>query len=323
MIHRPHCILIGNYGVANLGDEALREYFLQAFPDVEWMVLSAHPMHSNELYRLPGGIRSFLMTPWWKTVRAIRRSDAVVFGGGSLFTDVESVYACFLWYIHAGVARLFGVPVHLAFQGIGPFKTGMGESLARWVVRHAASVSVRDRASFDRVNRWQSNQKFMQTFDPVFSFMYKQKIDKEIKNVFTVIPRHNSGATLQEAIKTSISQQGNPTTIRLVLMQPDDPSEQAWADQFTRTIGLPVERVPAVTLEHLMDSVAGSRLVITERFHGALAALASGVAVEIVSQGKGDKLDELRSSIERGFDVAQANRIIADAEAALRTVLAH
>ncbi len=323
MIHRSHCILIGNYGVANLGDEALREYFLHALPEIEWTVLSARPSRIHELHRLPGGIRSFLTTPWWKTVQAIRQSDAVVFGGGSLFTDVESVYACVLWWLHAAAARLCGVPVHLAFQGIGPFKSRIGERLARWVVEHAASVSVRDRASFERVQTWSLSQKIIQTFDPVFYFMQKQKIDSDIKNVFTVIPRHNSGAMLQETIRKSISQQGSPVSIRLVLMQPDDASEKEWADRFITTIGLPVERVPALTLNNLMEAVAGSRLVITERFHGALAALASDVPVEIVSQGKGDKLDELRGSIERGFDATTANRMITDAEAALRTALIH
>ncbi len=315
------CILIGNYGVANLGDEALREYFLHAFPSIEWTVLSAHPTQSNEIYRLPGGLRSFFMTPWWRTIRAIRQSDAVVFGGGSLFTDVESVYACVLWYMHARTARFFGIPVHLAFQGIGPFTSTMGEWLARSTVYHAASVSVRDRASFDRVQHWSKSIKVVQVFDPVFSAMHTQKIDEETKNVFTIIPRHNSGEILQSAIKKVISQQGSPASITLVLMQPDDPSEKLWADQFTSTIGLPVERVPVVTLDDLMRAVAGSRLVVTERFHGALAALASGLPLEIVSQGKGDKLDELRASIERGFNADHALQLIADAEAALRTAL--
>ena len=28
-------LLVGNYGVGNLGDEALREYFLKRFPEVQ------------------------------------------------------------------------------------------------------------------------------------------------------------------------------------------------------------------------------------------------------------------------------------------------
>jgi polysaccharide pyruvyl transferase CsaB len=315
------CMLVGNYGVANLGDEALREYFLHAFPDINWTVLSAHPTQSNEVYRLPGGIRSLLTTPWWKTLRTLRTADAVVFGGGSLFTDVESVYACFLWFMHARVARMFHVPVHLAFQGIGPFESKIGEWLARSTVRHATSVSVRDRASFNRVQGWSKSIKVVQVFDPVFSAMRTQKIEDETKNVFTIIPRHNSGEILQSSIKKMISQQGAPASIRLVLMQPDDPSEQAWANAFSAMIGLPVERVPTVTLKDLMRAVAGSRLVITERFHGALAALAAGVPVEIVPQGTGDKLHELQQNIAAGFDVHAALNRIAEGEQLLRSQL--
>jgi hypothetical protein len=104
-------------------------------------------------------------------------------------------------------------------------------------------------------------------------------------------------------------------------MQPDDPSEQAWANAFSAMIGLPVERVPTVTLKDLMRAVAGSRLVITERFHGALAALAAGVPVEIVPQGTGDKLHELQQNIAAGFDVHAALNRIAEGEQLLRSQL--
>lgn len=73
-----HCVLIGNYGVGNFGDEALKEYFLSAFPDITWSVVSARPS-GEELPRLPGGFRS-LFSHWWKTLGAIRNTDAVVFG---------------------------------------------------------------------------------------------------------------------------------------------------------------------------------------------------------------------------------------------------
>ena len=83
-------LLVGNFGVGNVGDEAIRTYILQAFPEVHWTVLSGDRMQSGDVPRLPYGIRSFLSTAWWKTLRAYRSSDGIVFGGGSLFTDVES-----------------------------------------------------------------------------------------------------------------------------------------------------------------------------------------------------------------------------------------
>lgn len=308
-----HCVLVGNYGVANLGDEALKDYFLHAFPTIEWSVLSAHSSNSREYARLPGGIRSFIGTSWWRTVKRIRNSDAMVFGGGSLFTDVESVYACFLWAMHAWVAFMLGKPVHLAFQGMGPYKSTAGEWLARSVARRAASISVRDEASMKRLTTWGLGTKVVQSFDPVFSLMRSQKNNVVSKNVFIIIPRHNSGETLhQEALKL-ITETPHIQDVHIVLMQPDDAAEQEGADALHHLLPVRAAIVPVRTLDELMQEVAGAQLVLSQRFHGALAALAVDVPLHIVSQGAGDKhsqlipyargersTDNLSESIEKG-----------------------
>ena len=111
-------LMVGNYGDGNVGDEALREYFLRRYTSHRWTVLSAHPSTPQELPRLPSGIRSFLSFKWLRTLNQLPDFDAVVFGGGSLFTDIESPLACILWWLHVRAARFFGKPVLLAFQGV-------------------------------------------------------------------------------------------------------------------------------------------------------------------------------------------------------------
>lgn len=314
------CLLIGNYGVGNMGDEALREYFLGAFPDIQWIVLSANPTGS-EKHRLPLGIRSFFSFRWISTLSAFRQVDAVVFGGGSLWTDVESVYACFLWSLHACVACMFRKPVFLASQGIGPFKTRAGERLARWVVRNAAFVSVRDEESMKRIEGWGLNRKIVQTFDPVFSLMFKQKMNHHVKNVCTIIPRANSSEVLMNKALSVLRMHPYIHTVLILLMQPDDPMEKGMATRLERELGLPARIVPVRTLSDLMKGVAGSTMVVSERFHGALATLACGVDLDIVSQGKGDKLGTLRDKIAAGFDEAAALGLIYDGEQELRRAL--
>jgi polysaccharide pyruvyl transferase WcaK-like protein len=313
-----NCLLIGNYGVANLGDEALREYFIKTFPDVTWTVLSADPKE-GEVPRLPLGIRSFFRFNWIKTLKAYRQADAVVFGGGSLWTDVESVYACYLWSLHVLAARIFHKPVLLAFQGIGPFKTAVGEKLARWAVRHATFVSVRDEQSMRRVMSWSLNIKIIQTFDPVFSLMHKQKMNRSVKNVYTIIPRANSSETLMQTALSALRIHPYMHHVQILLMQPDDPAEQAFAVRLERELGSPATTVPV--LDDLLKGVAGSAMVLSERFHGALAALACGIELDIVAQGKGDKLAALRDKIAAGFDADAAQELIMQGERELRSAL--
>lgn len=302
-------LLVGNYGIGNLGDELIRAYFEGAYPEVEWRVLSATPKGAD-LPRLPVGIRSFFAFRWIKTIKAIRTCDAMVFGGGSLFTDIESVRACIIWWAHAVVARIMGLPVILAFQGMGPYRTRLGAWLARFVARHAVMISVRDEESMKRVRAWGLSTELVHTFDPVFSLYVSQKSSVGSKKLLTIIPRHNSGASLYEAVERAVVP-GAWEEIRVLLMQGDDPREQAIAQRLrTMTKGRATVVVPQSTSD-LMTQMAEAGLVIAERFHGALAALAAGTPVQICSQGVGDKLSTLqRFTGEHPADTAELLREI-------------
>lgn len=307
-------VLIGNYGVGNFGDEALKEYFLGAFPEVEWTVLSARPK-AGEYPRLPIGIRSFFRTPWLQTLGVIRRSDAVVFGGGTLFTDIESVKACWLWGLHAFVARCLGVPTFLAFQGVGPFRSRVGEGIARYAVRSARYVSVRDPASLARARVW--NPAAVATFDPVFLLFLQRKKERRSDGGTLLIPRHNSG----EAFLRACDAVPVDAPVTITLFQPNDAGE-VWMSEVLKT------RFPRSTIrviedvESLMEALSHAESCVCERFHGALAAAAAGVPTAVVSRAPGDKLDGARALAAPG--AVDAAKVSAEAgESSLRTALQH
>lgn len=311
------CLLIGNYGVGNLGDEALKEYFVTRFPEVEWVVLSADPTGAREVPRLPFGLRSLLTTPWWKTLRAVRISDAVVFGGGSLFTDVESVRACLLWWWHAFVARLFRKPVLLAFQGIGPFTTRVGEWCARNVLRRAAFISVRDEESGRRA-REGATIGVIDSADPVL-MLFDAAHRTTPGDALAIIPRQNSGGDFRR--RAMDAAEGDRTSPVIILsMQPDSPLEQECCRALAQAIGPRTERRPVRSLRELTAVLTGCSRVITARYHGALAALALGIETEIIPQHPGDKLDALRS-VHGGQGIAAMRARIDAAERELRKSL--
>lgn len=309
-------VLIGNYGVGNLGDEALREYFLRAFPHVHFQVVSAHPVQ-GELPRLPGGIRSFLTTSWWKTVMAIRRSDAVVFGGGTLFTDIESSYACMLWALHVFVARLFRKPVLHVFQGIGPFVTRRGAWLAHRAVAAASFISVRDAVSKTRVESWRMNKNVIQSFDPVYKEIHS-KNTLGTKNILNVIPRENSSQSfLDAAVRHWRS--GTWDDVRILSLAPASSLEIACCAALTRLIPDSVV-YPVSSMGQLTEFIAGSAFVLTERYHGAVAALALEVPFAVVSQGKDDKLAAI-DAIAHGAEKQSLGALVQCGEDALRDAL--
>jgi polysaccharide pyruvyl transferase WcaK-like protein len=292
-------VLIGNYGVGNWGDEALCEYFLRRFPDVDWTVVTAAPTQVRGLAhipRLPFGPRSLLRGGWVRTLRAMRSSDVVVFGGGSLFTDVESIKAPLLWGWHAFVARLMGKRIFLAFQGIGPFRTGLGRWISHCVIRWSSFVSLRDEESVERLPK---NTKYVLSFDPILSVFSAPK-EVRSQKVLVVIPRHNSGRTLMLAIQNAISKH-QFDSVSILSLQPD--AEKEICVRVQSEVGLPATIIPIRSLEELQTAIVGTALVISERFHGALAAMALSVPVQICSQKEGDKLSGLKKSIEAGIDL--------------------
>ncbi len=313
-------ILVGNYGVGNLGDEALKDYMLHAFPAAEWQVISARPSGVQELPRIPSGVRSFFFTPWMRTVLAIRKADGLVFGGGSLFTDVESAFACWLWYLHAAVAFFFGTPVFLSFQGIGPFRSAFGERLARRVMAKAAYVSVRDRFSFDRVRSWDKSVRTVQTSDPVFSVFHQGKVEHGTQQTFVIIPRRNSPDMFREQAIT-LSEHYPSMAVRIIAMQPDDASERATIARLCAAFPT-AEVVPARSTVALLAALKDASLVLTQRYHGALAAIALGIPVEIAAQGSKDKLSSLQSSDGITLSADELKRAIREGECTLKEALA-
>ena len=303
------------------------------FPEVEWTVTSVQKTCHPELVegstrfslgmtlvpRLPFGFCS-LFTPWWKTIKAFYRADAVVFGGGSLFTDSESLFACFLWGWHAFFAWALGKPILLAFQGIGPLRTRRGEWITRWVCRRAAFISVRDHVSYDRVHRWSLSTKIVQTFDPVFLLLRKENRQQSSQNVLIVIPRNNSGATLREHVKNALVRE-RFDSIRILLLQPDNEAEVSYARTLQSELSIPTTTISIRSIDAMAESLSDARFVLAERYHGALAALALGIPVEIITQAERDKLDALKDYVKK--DPAELCALVVVGEDALRDAFAY
>lgn len=286
------CVLIGNFGVANLGDEALRDYFLHRYPEVDWRVLSASPKGPTEVHRLPTGIRSLLSLHWLKTLKEYAQCDAVVYGGGSLFTDAESSFACFLWWVHSIPARVLKKPIHLAFQGIGPFHTPIGRWFSLSVCRSARTISVRDSLSYGRLRSRGLSKKCVRSCDPIYSLFKAKKLNTSTKNILIVIPRNNSSDKLSTAAEIAFLSKAWDE-VRVISMKPDDSSEITYCQTLIDTVLKDATLVEVRSVDELLQNISESVLVVSERYHGALAALAHGKKVEIVSQSDGDKLSSL------------------------------
>ncbi len=314
-------VLVGNYGDGNMGDEALRAYFERSFSSFSWNVVTVHPHHSNELPRLPGGIRSFFAFRWMSTIFSIARADALVFGGGTLFADHESVHACFLWYAYIFCARFFRVPIALSFQGVGPFRTFIGRTIAGLAYRSASFISVRDDVSYERVVAFRPVVEVIRTIDPVFPSLlslHSSSSDPHPSSVLAIIPRFNATPSFFTTL-SSFLQERSFSSVHLVCLQDVDALVRDRV-QSCLPSSLPLRTTFCHSVEDILHALSDVSTVYTQRYHGALAALFLQKETIIIPQMTGDKLDALQHS---SLSLASQMALYHKGEGELRAWLCH
>jgi len=180
-------------------------------------------------------------------------------------------------------------------------------------VSRAAFVSVRDNASFERVKAWRKNTNIIQTCDPIFSLFAAQKKDSGSQKLLVIIPRKNSPLLFGDRA-VQLQNSGMWSGIHILSLQPDDPKEREVCSALAVRVSGRV--IPVRTTEDLVSEVCAAAFVLTQRYHGALAALALGVPFETVPQGEGDKLSSVSA-----IPSATALALVSEGERQLRSRL--
>jgi len=133
-------LIAGYYGYRNWGDEGSLATLLQALPRESIRALSGDPAFTEATY----GIRALPRMEIRTVRRAVRESDALILGGGSLLQDATSLRSL-LYYL--ALIR-WGLRAHgrvlLVGQGIGPLQRRIGRRLTARVLQRVPFLSVRD-----------------------------------------------------------------------------------------------------------------------------------------------------------------------------------
>jgi polysaccharide pyruvyl transferase CsaB len=144
-------VLCGYYGMGNAGDEALLVSLLQMLPkEMTPIVLSGNPQQTSDRY----GVESCDRKSGTAVLKALRRSDVFIWGGGSLMQDATSAMNPIYYGGLMRLAQLMGLKTVAWAQGVGPLKRSWVKAWTRSVFRHCTQVSVRDQASATLVNQW-------------------------------------------------------------------------------------------------------------------------------------------------------------------------
>lgn len=238
--------LIGSFGATNIGDEAILESTLQYLkkhdPSSKIMVMTHDVKETQMRYRdynveaipnVPFGFRSLLFNglSFIKNLHNVKKTDLVLFPGGGLFTEKESIYALLLWWTHfIFFHKILGKKIILVGQSFDEVNTILGKWCFRYVLINAQSIYIRDQLSYNYIEKNTPNPKNIhRMLDPVCYITPKDIPSKthkseEIHIAISLRPWKKNQYHLLEIVKDSILlyMKKNPTQsvkVHLVPMQ--------------------------------------------------------------------------------------------------------
>ena len=140
-------LISGYYGFDNIGDESILRTLVSSLrehiPDCSLTVLSHNPTSTREKYGVEAVDR---MSPV-AILRAVKKCDMLISGGGSLLQDVTSSKSLHYYLSIIRCAEFFHKKVFIYSQGIGPIDRPGNRRAAAAALKRADGIVVRDERS--------------------------------------------------------------------------------------------------------------------------------------------------------------------------------
>lgn len=150
-------VISGYYGFRNSGDEAVLKSILTALEEesirtgmtIEPVVLSIDPEWTTSMY----GVKSVHRMKLGEVRQALKESDGLISGGGSLLQDATSMKSIPYYLGILKIAQWMKKPTFIYAQGIGPVNRGMFHPFIARTFRKCSYVSVRDNESAELLRK--------------------------------------------------------------------------------------------------------------------------------------------------------------------------
>lgn len=140
-------LIAGYHGFGNCGDEAILKAMTTNIrglaKDVDITALSHNPEFTKNEY----GIKSVQRFNVFQVLSAIRRSDIILSGGGTLLQNGTSTRSLLYYLSIIKLAKLLRKRVMLYANGIGPVTGGLNQRLVRSVINTVDVITLREKLS--------------------------------------------------------------------------------------------------------------------------------------------------------------------------------
>ncbi len=290
-VQKPYRILMsGYYGFSNAGDEAIlnaiHRNLLRLEGNIEVRVLIANPERAARIYDydMVGRFNVF------QVVRAMRRCDLLISGGGSLLQDRTSTKSILYYLTVMNMAKLMKKKVMLYANGIGPVIKPKNRRRVAAAVNRADVITLRDVNSVQQLREMGvTRDDLYVTADPVFTFdcISKDKARRLLENLgipqdkpFVGISLRNwynidGFAEVVAHICDEIYERYDKNIVFIVMQTPND-------IQISRQVSKLMSAPSSILLgtfrtEELMGMVGCADIIISMRLHTLIFAAHMGV----------------------------------------------
>ena len=142
-------LISGYYGFNNTGDEAMIETMsiLLAKRNYGLIVLSSNPDKTKELYN----VQAYNRYKIFEVIKAIKKADIIVSGGGTLFQDITSKKSIWYYLGIVKIAKMLGKKVCVAYQGMGPIDTAFYRGMTKRTLnkKFVKLIALRDKNAIE------------------------------------------------------------------------------------------------------------------------------------------------------------------------------
>lgn len=281
---RDRVVVLGGYGCGNLGDEAILTVLLDDLRQLgaRTHVVSANPAETARLHNV-----GVVQASAGSVARAILAADAVLIGGGGIFSSYMGDRSRRLPELAAG-ARLLRKKV--IFRALGVYRETPGR-VARSLVRameHADFISVRDEASIEALRGFGLRSRLYLEDDPAMRLAPAQfqdarsgRVGLAVRQVRNAADQASLRACIIEVANRLIASGRSPYFLPFSA-HPSEPCEQddAYCRELIASTLSPTACCvvpPSTSPAQMLGLFSHLDAVIAMRFHAIVFAAASGV----------------------------------------------
>lgn len=270
-------VISGYYGYGNLGDDAILLAISRQLSDAE------HPVRLTVLSRRPEdtarqyGLKAVPRFSPWSVYRALKKSDILISGGGSLLQDKTSTRSLLYYLTVIKLAKHLHKPVFLYANGIGPLNREVNRKKVKQCLDRCDLITLRDEESLQVLRSLGIlRDDIIITGDPVFTLTEAESRRKPLRELGVSRDAHVVGISVRRQPKTDhfvkefavlcdrlVREQGKTIVFLVMQESEDEPVSrqiQALMEEESFLAKTPGDPAAMLTMIRDMDALVSMRL---------------------------------------------------------------